>query len=347
MFPESFAEHWIGRLSAPGDVILDPFCGRGTTPFQALLMGRRAMGNDINPVAYCVSRAKTRAPARHVVLRRITRLESMFDSKAQLPKLPPFFRHAFHHATLRQIMFLRERLRWRESDTDTMLAGLVLGALHGATGETSPYLSNQMPRTISTKPDYSIRFWQERGLRPPRRDAFELLRRMTQFRYASPPPPTKGDITLGDMRDLPAKLRGLPPPTLAITSPPYLDTTSFEEDQWLRLWFLGEPPHPSRGRLSPDDRHYTRDAYWRLIADMWRMFGATMAPNAAVVLRLGYRESPTEEVVEMLTTTAQLSRRRVRLVSYEESAIRRRQTDSFRPGAVGFSREIDAHFAMK
>ena len=25
----------------------------------------------------------------------------------------------------------------------------------------------------------------------------------------------------------------------AITSPPYLNVTSFEEDQWLRLWFLG------------------------------------------------------------------------------------------------------------
>ena len=24
--------------------------------------------------------------------------------------------------------------------------------------------------------------------------------------------------------------------------PPYLDVTHFEEDQWLRLWFLGGPP---------------------------------------------------------------------------------------------------------
>src|SRR5258705_2335387 len=40
-----------------------------------------------------------------------------------------------------------------------------------------------------------------------------------------------------------------------ITSPPYLDVTNFEEDQWLRLWFLGGPPYPTRHRLASDDRH--------------------------------------------------------------------------------------------
>ena len=46
MFPESFAETWIERLTSPGQVVLDPFCGRGTTPFQAVLMNRRAIGVD-------------------------------------------------------------------------------------------------------------------------------------------------------------------------------------------------------------------------------------------------------------------------------------------------------------
>lgn len=75
MFPEAFAEEWIARLTKPADVIMDPFCGRGTTPFQALLMGRGAIANDINPVAYCVTKAKSRAPQRQVVMRRITVLE--------------------------------------------------------------------------------------------------------------------------------------------------------------------------------------------------------------------------------------------------------------------------------
>ena len=59
MFPERFAETWISRLTKPGDRVLDPFCGRGTTPFQSVLMGREAIACDINPVASCVSKAKT------------------------------------------------------------------------------------------------------------------------------------------------------------------------------------------------------------------------------------------------------------------------------------------------
>ena len=55
MFPESFAEKWIGQLTTTGETVLDPFAGRGTAPFQALLMGRNAIAGDTNPVAYCVS----------------------------------------------------------------------------------------------------------------------------------------------------------------------------------------------------------------------------------------------------------------------------------------------------
>src|SRR5437867_9643348 len=80
MFPESFAAHWIATLTQPGDVILDPFCGRGTLPFQALLMGRLGVGVDVNPVAYCISRAKTCAPPLAAVRRRLTRLERDFDA---------------------------------------------------------------------------------------------------------------------------------------------------------------------------------------------------------------------------------------------------------------------------
>src|SRR3954454_20045430 len=103
MFPETFAEEWIDRLTQPGDIVLDPFCGRGTAPFQALLMGRQSIANDINPVAYCVTRAKSRAPSRGAVLRRITRLQGEAPSAdEQLVELPVFFRHAYHRATLSQ-----------------------------------------------------------------------------------------------------------------------------------------------------------------------------------------------------------------------------------------------------
>jgi DNA modification methylase len=49
----------IRRLSSPGDLVADPFCGCGTALVEALLLGRRAVGGDLNPVAVAVSRAKT------------------------------------------------------------------------------------------------------------------------------------------------------------------------------------------------------------------------------------------------------------------------------------------------
>ena len=61
MFPEMLVrKHLV--WSKRGDLILDPFSGRGTTVFESLLNDRRAIACDTNPVAVCVSRAKSAAP---------------------------------------------------------------------------------------------------------------------------------------------------------------------------------------------------------------------------------------------------------------------------------------------
>ena len=103
MFPESFASDWIERITKPGDIILDPFCGRGTAPFQALLMKRHALACDVNPVAYCITRAKTNAPSISTLLRRLTILEHEFDERewgSEARKSSEFFHLAFDRGTL-------------------------------------------------------------------------------------------------------------------------------------------------------------------------------------------------------------------------------------------------------
>src|SRR4051794_7102674 len=82
MFPEHFAETWIERVTRRGQVVLDPFCGRGTAPFQALLMGRKAVGCDVNAVAYCITKAKTNAPAIRSLRQRLLELERGFRAAA-------------------------------------------------------------------------------------------------------------------------------------------------------------------------------------------------------------------------------------------------------------------------
>jgi hypothetical protein len=350
MFPEAFAETWIERLTEPGDIVFDPFCGRGTAPFQALLMGRGALGSDINPVAYCVTRAKTNAPAPSALKGRLTKLAGSFrreDWEAVRLGMPAFFHHAYAPETLGQLLYLRDSLRWKSSDVDCMLAALVLGALHGETNKSPAYLSNQMPRTISTKPEYSIRFWQKHGFTAPQRDVFSLLRTQIGYRYVSSPPSPGATVLHTDFRDLPGMLRHRKDRIrLVITSPPYLDVTNFEEDQWLRIWFLGGPPRPTYRRISQDDRHENPVSYWRLIADMWRVLGIVLPQEADVVIRLGGRRLTPAQIVAGLEAASLFARRKVKLVWWGVSPLKNRQTGSFRPGAKGCSQEVDCHFRM-
>ena len=349
MFPESFVERWVSQLTKPGDTVLDPFCGRGTTPFQSILMDRRAIANDINPLAYCVSLAKTNAPSLSAVRARITRLTNSFDQQrwAEVAAdLPEFFQHAYAPLALAQLCYLRDQLHWQRSSVDAMVAALTLGRLHGEMGRSPRYLSNQMPRTISTKPAYSVRWWQARGLRPPERDAFALLQSEASYRYVNGAPTGDATVLLGDMRGLPAVLKGHSPVSLVVTSPPYLDVTSFEEDQWLRLWFLGGATEPRRGRISRDDRHEWRGSYWLMIADLWRALGPLVQAKGHVVVRIGGKGLTSKQLVDGLEGTSSLSRRKVQLKEYTVSAIKGRQTRTFAKTAAACADEVDCHFVL-
>src|SRR5262249_48293692 len=149
MFPESFAEQWNDRLTKPGDVVLDPFSGRGTTATCALLMERRVIACDVNDVAYCLTRAKTNAPSLLTLKRRLTVLEAGFDWsewKSSVRQSAEFFHYAFQPRTLAQLLYLRHTLKWKRSRCDGMIAALALGSLHGEMDKSPSYFSNQMPR---------------------------------------------------------------------------------------------------------------------------------------------------------------------------------------------------------
>lgn len=51
--------YFIGKYTTKGDTVLDPFCGSGTTLLEARVMGRNAIGIDINPLAILISEVKT------------------------------------------------------------------------------------------------------------------------------------------------------------------------------------------------------------------------------------------------------------------------------------------------
>ena len=49
--PEGIASAYVAALTQPGDLALDPFCQTGRVLREALTLGRRALGANLNPVA--------------------------------------------------------------------------------------------------------------------------------------------------------------------------------------------------------------------------------------------------------------------------------------------------------
>lgn len=58
-FSPQFAAAAIRLYSNPGDLVLDPFMGGGTSVVEGLIAGRRVFGNDINSLSLFVARVKT------------------------------------------------------------------------------------------------------------------------------------------------------------------------------------------------------------------------------------------------------------------------------------------------
>lgn len=225
MFPEDFVTKQVFAYTERGDIIFDPFCGRGTTIFESLLNHRPAYGVDINPVAACVAGAKADVPTLPAVHARIEDLRIRCGQYERLAEpAGEFFKFCFHERTLREILFLREILNWRDSRVDRLITAIALSCLHGESHKSINCLSNRMPRTISTKPKYSVKWWSQRALLPPERNTFEILSRVATFRLSYVKAPLRGRVKLHDARTASTafpKLRGQV--RLIVTSPPYLE----------------------------------------------------------------------------------------------------------------------------
>ena len=178
--------------------------------FESLLNGRRSLGCDTNPVAVCLSRAKADSPTQEEVLKRLTLLEERSKSfRSQTAETDDeFFRLCFHENTLRQILFLKKKLDWRGDCVDRFISALALGCLHGESHRTELCFSNRMPRTISTKPAYSVSAGgAQKNVSRRNESVFPMLRTCTEFRFQSPRPPLKGRVVEGDVRRAATLLR--------------------------------------------------------------------------------------------------------------------------------------------
>jgi hypothetical protein len=351
MFPPAFAKENILALTKPGDLVCDPFSGRGTTLLEALLNDRRAIASDINPVAWCLSAAKAKPATLQDATETIENLQLRYDraNETKLERdadaLPEFFAFAFHRETLKQLLFLKKALVLNKQ-AHRFIAAVLLGHLHGELNRSNYYLSNQMPHTISTKPAYSIRYWMRHKLHPPKRDVFGLLLNRTGFRLSDGVPERRGTASRCDVRCVHRVFRQhVRSVDAIITSPPYLDVTRFEEDQWLRLWFLGGSANPSYGTISSDDRHSSGYQYWDFLAEAWRSMALLLKPNGHLVCRIGTGKEDPDELTENLVESVRDAWPKAKLVREPViSGTEKRQTTVLNPEAAGCRYEIDYTF---
>ena len=175
---------------------------------------------------------------------------------------------------------------------------------------------------------------------------FEILRNRARFRLQDGRPPYTGIALQADVRETSRLLESWQGRVQAIiTSPPYLDVTNFEEDQWLRLWFLGGPPRPTYGRISKDDRHSSAEGYWRFLSEAWKGVAGLLAKGGFIVCRVGGKRQSLDALARGVVATVRSAFPSAELVCgpFASSPVQR-QTDNFRPGTAGCGVETDFVF---
>lgn len=305
MFPVEFADEVVQTYTRPGEVVLDPFAGRGTAIFSAATHKRSAIGIEINPVGYVYAKAKLNAASRDDVEFRLDELgERAAQFKDEEARLPHFFHSCFSGRVRRFLLAARADLNWRRNKVDRTMMALLLVNLHGKMGAA---LSNQMRQTKSMSPQYAVRWWEEHNLDPPDIDPVAFVKARLIWRYARGIPEVQsGRMYLGNSIEKLARLDqevkegSLPRVNLLFTSPPYHAITNYHYDQWLRLWLLGGPPNALRNGNGFGGRFEGRESYRRLLKRVFTKTAQVLEEHATVYVRTDAREFTYETTVAVL-----------------------------------------------
>ena len=331
MFPLQFPLRILQMRAKPGDTVLDPFCGRGTTNFAARLLGLRSLGVDSSPVATAIAAAKLSRVYATDILSEARNILAHTEA-AEVPG-GEFWERAYHTDVLIELCRLRTALLEDcSSEARIALRGIVLGALHGPLQKTiRSYFSNQCPRTYAPKPAYATKYWRERGLVPPRVEALDVIGRRAR-RYYPKLPDGLGEVRLGDSR----VRRVLAPDddngtrfSWVITSPPYYGMRTYIPDQWLRNWFLGGPP---RADYTNENQivHSSPEEFACDLSKVWENAARTCLPHAKLVVRFGGIADRKVDCLALAKTSIRKSPWRLMTVCGAGTASKgKRQADAF------------------
>jgi hypothetical protein len=301
MFPIDFPLEQL-QLYPATTRVLDPFCGRGTTIYAARLAGIPAVGVDVNPVAVAIARAKLAKASLASVVGLAQTLLS--EAVGEIPQ-GEFWRWCFHPDTLHEIVTLRHKLLCiDDTPASALLRAVILGALHGPRNVGEPsYLSNQMPRTYASKPDYAVKFWKARHLSPIRVNTLTVIRRRAERLLSELPPKAGGRVVLGDAATSIEQIRSRF--DLIVTSPPYYGMRTYVSDQWLRAWFIGGPPEVpySTATAGQITLQPNQAAFTSALAVTWRAVARRSQMGAKLAIRFGALPSAKTDPEKMIVAS--------------------------------------------
>ena len=246
-FKPQLVDFFVERLTRPGDLVYDPFMGRGTTVIEAALLDRAVAGCDVNPLSRVLVKPRLAPPTLEQVQSRLGVIEWVPGED------PPEDLHVFYHPdTLRDICGLRSYLARRRAAgaLDGVDEWIEMVAVNRLTGHSRGFFSvYTMPPNQAVSVATQRKINARRQQAPEPRDVQRIILKKTRSlirdcdaaarrRLARRGP---GAQLLTQTADRTAGIASSSV-ALVVTSPPFLNVVDYAADNWLRCWFCGIDP---------------------------------------------------------------------------------------------------------
>jgi hypothetical protein len=231
------AHHLIECFSKPGDVIVDPFSGCGTIPFEACRMNRAGFGIDISRLGHVLTLGKVGQVSAQKVETLLRELDDFIKSYkitnsdqdgAAAVKFNSSIPEYFHVDTFREVIAARHFFlsKWESGPEWALLYSSTLHLLHG----NRPYALSRNSHPVT--PYSPTGPFEYRALMPRLQDKLARLKDQVENTDRS-----YGGSAQGDCTEIwPASI---PQADVILTSPPFFASTKFYMTNWMRFWFSG------------------------------------------------------------------------------------------------------------